>query len=90
MQFDVRTHSKDTLDIGFVGERKTVLYMLKERLLMDDKVETANVLSDHPVLGDPRLVVQTSSGKPETAVKRAVKAARKELDELEDAFLADL
>lgn len=87
MDINVRSHEGDKLDIEFVGERKTVLYLLKEHLLADDKVTTATVLTDHPQLGHPRLIVRTNSGKPETSLKRAASASRKAIDGLEDAFL---
>lgn len=90
MDLTVRTHEKGKLDIEFIDERKTVLYLIKERLLEEDNVETATVHTDHPQLGHPRMVVHTSSGKPETALRKAAAAARKDLDELEDAFLAGL
>ncbi len=87
MDIKVRSHEDDKLDVEFVDERKTVLYLLKEHLLADDNVTTATVLTDHPQLGHPRLVVRTASGKPETSLKRAAASSRKAIDELEDAFL---
>ena len=87
MEFNVRTHEDGVLDIEFIDERTTVPNLLKERLLEDDKVVTATVLTDHPVLANPRLVIRSSDGKPEAALKRAAATLRKELDGLEDAFL---
>lgn len=90
MELAVRNQKDDEIDIEFKEERKTVLHLLKERLLEDDTVVTATVLSDHPQLGHPRLVVRTSGAKPETAIKKAAQSLRKDLDGLEDAFLAAL
>lgn len=87
MQFKVLKKTKESLDIEFVDERETVLNLLKTKLLEDAKVETATFITDHPTLSNPRLVIHVNKGKPETALKNAASAARKELDALEDAFL---
>lgn len=88
MDFIVHKHDDRILDLECTGERRTVLMLLKERLLMDDKVESATVIQDHPVLDEPRILVRTEKGRrPETAVKNAAGAVRKDLDELEDLVL---
>jgi DNA-directed RNA polymerase subunit L len=50
-----------------------LLEPLKERLLADDTVELATHDSDHPMYGKRRLFVRVKSGKPQNAVKRALK-----------------
>lgn len=88
IDFVVREHEDRLLDLEFTGERRTVLQVLKERVLDDDKVETATVLQDHPVLDEPRLVVRTGEGRrPATAVKNAAKSLRKDYDAFEDELL---
>lgn len=88
IDFVVREHEDRLLDLEFDGERRTVLQVLKERILEDDKVETATVLQDHPVLDEPRLVVRTGEGRRSaTAVKNAAKSLRKDYDTFEDELL---
>jgi DNA-directed RNA polymerase subunit L len=50
-----------------------ILEPLKERLLADPTVELATYDSDHPMYGKKRLFVRVKSGKPQNAVKRALK-----------------
>jgi DNA-directed RNA polymerase subunit L len=50
-----------------------LLEPLKERLLADDTVDLATHDSDHPMYGKRRLFVRVKSGKPQNAVKRALK-----------------
>ncbi len=50
-----------------------LLEPLKERLLADETVEMATHDSDHPMYGKRRLFVRVKSGKPQNAVKRALK-----------------
>lgn len=88
MEFVVHKHEDRILDVEFTGERRTVLQVLKEQLLEDDKVESSTVLQDHPILDEPRLVVRTGEGRrPATALKKAAQGLRKELDDFEDELL---
>ena len=50
-----------------------LLEPLKEKLLNDPTVELATYDSDHPMYGKKRLFVRVKSGKPQNAVKRALK-----------------
>ena len=50
-----------------------ILEPLKERLLADPTVVVATYDSDHPMYGKKRLFVRVKSGKPQNAVKRALK-----------------
>jgi DNA-directed RNA polymerase subunit L len=50
-----------------------LLEPLKERLLADETVDVATHDSDHPMYGKRRLFVRVKSGKPQNAVKRALK-----------------
>ena len=64
-----------------------LLEPLKEKLLADPTVDLATYDSDHPMYGKKRLYVRVKSGKPQNAVKRALKemsgdysGLKKELD----------
>lgn len=88
MDFVVHEKEDRLLDIEFTGERRTLIEVLRERLLEDDKVESSTTIQDHPVLDEPRLVIRTGEGRrPETALKRAAKSLRKDYDDLEDQVL---
>ncbi len=54
-------------------EGNVLLEPLKERLLADPTVDLATYDSDHPMYGKKRLFVRVKSGKPQNAVKRALK-----------------
>lgn len=90
MEFIVRAQEADYLDVEFVGERVTLLNLLKERLLVDSKVVTATVVTDHPVLANPRIVVRTDGADPVGVLKRVAGELRQELDAFEDGFLKAL
>jgi DNA-directed RNA polymerase subunit L len=50
-----------------------LLEPLKDRLLQDPTVDIATYDSDHPMYGKKVLYVRVKSGKPQNAVKRALK-----------------
>jgi DNA-directed RNA polymerase subunit L len=56
-----------------------ILEPLKERLLSDDTVDMATYDSDHPMYGKKRLYVRVKSGKPQNALKRALKDLNSDL-----------
>lgn len=71
---------KDHIEVE-VSDRSgnVLLEPLKERLLADDTVELATHDSDHPMYGKRRLFVRVKSGKPQNAVKRALKGITTDL-----------
>jgi len=66
--------SKNTIELELTEPTGNVLLEpLKERLLADETVEIATHDSDHPMYGNRVLFVRVKSGKPQNAVKRAIK-----------------
>jgi DNA-directed RNA polymerase subunit L len=65
---------KDTIEVEFTDKSANVLLEpLRERLLADPTVDMAVVDSDHPIYGNKRLFVRVKSGKPQNAIKRALR-----------------
>lgn len=66
--------TKDSIEVELAEPSgNVILEPLKERLLADDTVDIATYDSDHPIYGKKRLFVRVKSGKPQNAVKRALK-----------------
>ena len=66
--------SKDSMEVLLNDEEGEVLLEpLKEKLLHDETVDIATFDSDHPMYGKKRLFVRVKSGKPQNAIKRALK-----------------
>ncbi len=76
-----------SIEIEFPGENDTLLNLLKQKLLRDEKVTVATYIIGHPILDRPRLFVEVKSGKPDQIVKNAAKELRAELDEFETLLL---
>jgi DNA-directed RNA polymerase subunit L len=65
---------KDFIEVEVADPTGAVLLEpLKERLLADPTVDIATYDSAHPMHGNKHLYVRVKSGKPQNALKRALK-----------------
>jgi len=79
--------TKNEIRISIEGIDETMLYPLRERLIVDEMVEFTNFFKGHPLLEVPTIYVKVSSGKPHTALKRASKSLANDYKKLSDRFL---
>ncbi len=61
------------LEIEITGETETILNPITEVLLQNKDVEYASYMTDHPESNKRRLYIRVKNGKPEDALKKAVK-----------------
>ena len=86
MELKQTSKDKETMEVEVKGENETLLNLLEERLLQDDKVEVAIYSLGHPYLDSPKVYVKVNSGKPQTALKRVAKNIAGEYNELYNLF----
>ena len=67
------------LELEITGENETILNPITEVLLQNDDVDYASYLCDHPESIKRRLYVRVKKGKPEDAIKKAVKQLEEEV-----------
>jgi len=67
------------LEVEITGETETLLNPITEVLLEYDDVDYASYLSDHPESTKRRLYIRVKKGKPEDALKKAVKQLEDEI-----------
>jgi DNA-directed RNA polymerase subunit L len=89
---ELKLISKDarTIKIEIIDGMESVLTPLQQKLLEDDKVETATLTRHHRALDNPVLYVKVKDGKPQTAVKRATKALANEVKDFSQLFETEL
>jgi DNA-directed RNA polymerase subunit L len=61
------------LEIEITGETETILNPITEVLLQNKDVDYASYITDHPESPKRRLYIRVKNGKPEDALKKAVK-----------------
>ena len=67
------------LELEITGETETLLNPITEVLLDYNDVDYASYLSDHPESTKRRLYIRVKKGKPEDALKKAVKQLEDEI-----------
>ena len=87
MELKVLEKTEKTLEMELPGENETLLNLVKQKLLENEKVVSATYVMGHPFLDVPRLYVEAKGGKPEAALKAALKGLREDLDGFEDSVL---
>lgn len=77
---DLKTIKKTSkeLEIEITGENETILNPITEVLLQDKDVDYASYMTDHPMSNKRRLYVRVKNGKPEDALKKAIKQLENE------------
>lgn len=83
MTFKVRNKGKDFIEFEVVNYDNTILRPLVEELSADPMVLEAKYHIEHPTLDNPILYIKVKEGKPQAAVKRALKKIEKVFEDLE-------
>ncbi|HWG89551.1 MAG TPA: RpoL/Rpb11 RNA polymerase subunit family protein [Candidatus Thermoplasmatota archaeon] len=87
MEIKLLKKTDTTLELELATENETLLNLLKQKLLENEKVVTASFLIGHPLLDKPKLVLETVKGaKPDAVVKAAAKELRASVDEFASQF----
>ena len=78
---ELKTIKKTTkeLELEITGETETLLNPITEVLLEYDDVDYASYMSNHPESNKRRLYIRVKKGKPEDALKKAVKQLEDEI-----------
>ncbi|MCK5038195.1 MAG: DNA-directed RNA polymerase subunit L [Thermoplasmata archaeon] len=74
MKFILLEKDKNSIKIEVADADQTIIQPIIVELHKDKNVESAQIFQRHPVLDKPLIYVKMKSGKPETAIKKAVKS----------------
>jgi DNA-directed RNA polymerase subunit L len=85
---ELKTIKKTTkeLEVEITGETETLLNPITEVLLEYDDVDYASYMSNHPESNKRRLYIRVKKGKPEDALKKAVKQLEDEIKSFSKIF----
>lgn len=91
MELRVLHQEGNELEVEVLGENETLLNPVKQALLADKDVDFAEYIIEHPQLSVPKIFLRTKGkAKPQTVLKRTIKAVIAEFDTFEDAFVKAL
>ncbi|MEM0448303.1 MAG: RpoL/Rpb11 RNA polymerase subunit family protein [Methanomassiliicoccales archaeon] len=90
MEIQLLDKEKDSIKIQIKDADMTLISPLVKELLEDELVTEVKYTAAHPELGFPTLYVKVSSGKPQTALKRAAKALSNNFKEAKEKLAKEL
>ena len=86
MEINVLEESKNRLVVELKGESHSFCNALKAELWKNKKVKVAGYNIAHPLVGVPKLVIETESGDPKKLLVDAVKNLKKDADAFIKSF----
>ncbi|MGC8663610.1 MAG: DNA-directed RNA polymerase subunit L [Thermoplasmata archaeon] len=90
LSFKVVNKGKDFIELEVVNSDNTILRPLIEELSRDPMVLETKYHIEHPVLDNPKIYIKVKEGKPQAAVKRALKKIEKVFEDLEAEAIKQL
>jgi DNA-directed RNA polymerase subunit L len=86
MEIKILEESKNKLVFEIVGEGHALCNALKAELWKNKKVKVAGYNIAHPLIGVPKLVIETDSGNPKEILIDAVKNVKKDTEAFLKSF----
>lgn len=72
MEIKVLESAKKRLVFELKGADHTICNVLKTELWKDKDIDVATYSIEHPLIGIPRIIVETKSGDPKKAIMKAI------------------
>lgn len=87
MEIKVIEEKKNTLVFEIEDESNSLCNVLKEELIKDSHVKIATYSIEHPLVGTPKMIVETdTSTSPKKALAGAVQRLKKQIDKFQTEF----
>lgn len=86
MELIVLSNEKKKMIFELQGEDHTYCNLLRDELWNQKGVIAAGYNIKHPLVGNPKFVIEVDSGKPEDALEAAAKDIKKKADTFRKAF----
>jgi DNA-directed RNA polymerase subunit L len=86
MELKIIEHTKKKLTFDIVGADHTFSNSLKKELWNDKNIKVSAYRIEHPLIGIPRFIIETSDKEPEKTLLDAVKRIGKKNEQFVEAF----
>ena len=86
MELNILSKTENELEVELKGETHTLLNMLKELLIKDERVEIAFYDIKHVSISDPILYIKTDGTNPIEVLKDTASRIIAQCDEFTDVF----
>jgi DNA-directed RNA polymerase subunit L len=82
MKLEVIEQKKNALVLEFKDEDRTLVDLLRKELWNDEEVKAAGLYESHPLVGTPRLILETKGEPPKEALLAASNRLKKIMTKL--------
>ena len=86
MKVQILEEKKNKIIFNIIGETNTLSNALKDELQQDEHVKAVGYHIEHPLIGNPRFVLETDGADPKKTVLAAVKRLQKTFEKLKEDF----
>lgn len=86
MELNVLEHKKNRLVFELKGTDHTFCNLLKDELLQDKDVKVGTYAIDHPLIGTPKMILETKEKESEKALAKALDRLEEKNKEFLTAF----
>jgi DNA-directed RNA polymerase subunit L len=86
MEIKIIEDKKNRLVFEIEGEDHTFCNLIKKELWNDDHVKAAAYNIDHPMVGKPKMILETDGEDPRKVLTEAAKRVGKELEKFKSEF----
>lgn len=84
MEIKILEEKKNRIVFELPGQSHTMPNALRKELWNDDHVKTAAYAIEHPLVGQPRFILETDGADPKKTLKAAAKKVIKQLEKLKE------
>jgi DNA-directed RNA polymerase subunit L len=86
MEIKVLENKKNRVVFEIVGEDHSFCNVLKKELLNDEHVKIATYAIEHPLISQPKMIVETDGEEVSKALKEAAKRVGKKAEKFKEEF----
>jgi DNA-directed RNA polymerase subunit L len=88
MEIKVLNQEKDLLEFEVINKSQTYCNILRNALWDNQDIDYAAYKQDHPLVGNPVMLVRAKKGSPKKAIQDTLESLKKRFADLEKEFSA--
>jgi len=90
MEIKVLEESKNKMVVEIKGEDNTFCNALKNELWNDEDVKISGYRTEHPLVGSPKIIVETTKKEPRKALIEAAKRLQKNFEKFKNSVIKEI
>lgn len=86
MEIKILKNEKTELEVEFIGADTSIPQLLVARLNEDKSVEFAGFKKEHPIIGNPKVILKTKKKEPAAVLLEKLEEIKAEVETLRKEF----